>query len=294
MADAFDEVEEELRRERYQALLRKWGPWVAAAAVAIVLGAAGYQYQSYASRQASDAASDAYQAAASLYEAGAINEADNAFAALAESGPRGYAALALMRRAAIAQSMGDMAEAARLYEQAAERSPESLSRDLARYRAVLVLFDELSLDDLNLRLQPLTRPESNVGPLARELMAAAALRDERWEDARRRYELLTFALDAPPGVQRRAQEALAFIAQNAPPAEAEPEIIGDSAPETDAAPLDLPGEADDGAALELPETLRRVAGETADEESEDPLEMIRRIQQQNASGEGSDDEEDGR
>lgn len=288
MADAFDEVEEELRRERYQAMLRKWGPWVAGVAAAIVLGAAGYQYWTATSRQAADAASDAYQSAATLYEAGALNEADAAFASLAETGPRGYATLALMRRAAIAQAGGDTEEAARLFEAAGERSPDPLTRDIARYRAVLVMFDLLSLDDLNLRLEPLTRSESAVGPMARELMAAAALRDQRWDDARRRYDLLAIALDAPSGVQRRAREALAYIDQNAPAAIPAEPAEGD-------APADQTGEptADSGAQGELPDALRRFMDETAPSPDEDdPIEALRRLREQ-AGNAGADDEEDG-
>jgi len=294
LADAFDEVEEELRRERYQAMLRKWGPWVAGVAAAIVLGAAGYQYWTATSRQAADSASDAYQAAASLYEAGALNEADAAFARLAETGPRGYATLALMRRAAIAQAGGDSGEAARLYEAAGERSPDPLTRDIARYRAVLAAFDELSLDDLNLRLEPLTRSASGVGPLARELMAAAALRDQRWDDARRRYELLTIALDAPSGVQRRAQEALAYIAQNAPDealaAPADPDV-----PMLEAEDADGQAAADDGEAqADLPDALRRVLDESAPSpDEEDPIEALRRLREQ-AGEPGASHEEDGR
>ncbi|MGY6629184.1 MAG: tetratricopeptide repeat protein [Oceanicaulis sp.] len=292
MADAFDEVEEELRRERYQAMLRKWGPWVAGVAAAIVLGAAGYQYWTATSKQAADAASDAYQAAASLYEAGALNEADAAFASLAQSGPRGYATLALMRRAAIAQTGGDAEEAARLFEAAGERSPDPLTRDIARYRAVLAVFDLLSLDDLNLRLEPLTRSGSAVGPLARELMAAAALRDQRWEDARRRYELLSFALDAPSGVQRRAQEALAYIAQNAPAEALAAPITGEAAgsgPADEAEPAAAEGfEPED-----MPGALRRVLDETAPSPDQDnPIEALRRLREQ-AGNAGADDEEDG-
>ena len=293
MADAFDEVEEELRRERYQAMLRKWGPWVAGVAAAIIIAAAGYQFWSATTRQASDAASDAYQAAASLFEAGAINEADAAFARLAETGPRGYGALALMRRASIAQALGDREEAARLYEAAGERSPDPLTRDVARYRAALAAFDDLSLDDLSLRLEPLTRAGSAVGPLARELMAAAALRDQRWDDARRGYELLSFALDAPPGVQRRAMEALAFIAQNAP-------ATAQAAPAEDEAMAAEPADqadqpaADGDAPVELPEVLRRVLDEGASSPEEtDPIEALRRLREQ-AAEPGADNEEDGR
>jgi len=291
LADAFDEVEEELRRERYQAMLRKWGPWVAGIAAAIVLGAAGYQYWSATTKSAADSASDAYQAAATLFEAGALNEADAAFASLAETGPRGYAALALMRRAAIAQAGGDAQEAARLFEAAGERSPDPLTRDVARYRAVLAVFDDLSLDDLNLRLEPLTRPGSAVGPLARELMAAAALRDQRWDDARRRYELLTIAVDAPAGVQRRAQEALAYIDQNAP-AEAPAEPAGADAP--DAGSEGGEPAADGDAPAELPDALRRVLDEGAPSPDEDdPIEALRRLREQ-AGEPGADNEEDGR
>jgi len=291
LADAFDEVEEELRRERYQAMLRKWGPWVAGIAAAIVLGAAGYQYWSATTKSAADSASDAYQAAATLFEAGALNEADAAFASLAETGPRGYAALALMRRAAIAQAGGDAQEAARLFEAAGERSPDPLTRDVARYRAVLAVFDDLSLDDLNLRLEPLTRPGSAVGPLARELMSAAALRDQRWDDARRRYELLTIAVDAPAGVQRRAQEALAYIDQNAP-AEAPAEPAGADAP--DAGSEGGEPAADGDAPAELPDALRRVLDEGAPSPDEDdPIEALRRLREQ-AGEPGADNEEDGR
>lgn len=290
MADAFDEVEEELRRERYQAMLRKWGPWVAGVAAAIVLGAAGYQYWTATTRQAADAASDAYQAAATLYEAGALNEADAAFARLAETGPRGYAALALMRRAAIAQTSGDAEEAARLFEAAGERSPDPLTRDIARYRAVLAVFDQLALDDLNLRLEPLTRPGSAVGPLARELMAAAALRDQRWEDARRRYELLSFALDAPAGVQRRAREALAYIAQNAPAQELAAPITDEAAPQDGADETAVDGDV----RQDMSDALRRVLDESATTPDEnDPIEALRRLREQ-AGNAGADDEEDGR
>jgi hypothetical protein len=293
LADAFDEVEEELRRERYQAMLRKWGPWVAGVAAAIIIAAAGYQFWSATTRQASDAASDAYQAAASLFEAGAINEADAAFARLAETGPRGYGALALMRRASIAQALGDREEAARLYEAAGESSPDPLTRDVARYRAALAAFDDLSLDDLNLRLEPLTRAGSAVGPLARELMAAAALRDQRWDDARRGYELLSFALDAPPGVQRRAMEALAFIAQNAP-ATAQTEPADDEAMAADPADQADQPAADGDAPVELPEVLRRVLDEGAQSPEEtDPIEALRRLREQ-AAEPGADNEEDGR
>lgn len=243
MVDVFDEVEEELRRERYQAALRRYGPWVAGAAAAIVLGVAGYQFWDWRSGQGAAEASDQYMAAAASLEEGNLSTADAGFADLAESGPRGYAALALMRRGEIALQQGNADQAAQYFSAAAERSPEPLTRQLAQYKAALAQFETLSYDDVRVRLSPLTEGASPFAALARELIAAAALRAERWEEARRAYELLTVSLDAPPGVSRRAAEALTYIAQNAPDAVAEEAAEAvDAAPADSAEPASAPGE----------------------------------------------------
>ncbi|MGJ3231521.1 MAG: tetratricopeptide repeat protein [Oceanicaulis sp.] len=259
MVDVFDEVEEELRRERYQAALRRYGPWVAGAAAAIVLGAAGYQFFEWNTGRTSAEASDQYQVAAEALAAGDTNTADAAFMELAEDGPRGYAALALLRRGEIALQRGDAEEAARFFNAAAERAPEPMTRQLATYKAVLAQFDTLSYDDVRVRLTPLTEGDAPFGALARELIAAAAMRAERWDEARGAYELLAVSLDAPPGLSRRAAEALTYIAQNAPAeiaeeaaeaaaeAPAEPESAAPAVIETEAAgEPDAPLEQEDG------------------------------------------------
>jgi len=241
VVDVFDEVEEELRQERYSALLKKWGPWVGGAAAAIVLGVGAYQFMEWSTKQRADAASEQYQAAAELYEAGNLVQADSQFQTLAESAPRGYETLALMRRAEIALSQGDTDEAARLFNRAGELSPEPLIRDLARYQAALAQFDQLSYDDLANRLEPLTEGVAPVGLLARELMAAAALRDERWDEARQRYQLLSIALDMPEGMSQRVMQAQSYLNQRAPVAEP---VEMSSAPETTVdAPEETPAEA---------------------------------------------------
>jgi len=216
VVDVFDEVEEELRRERYQAALRRWGPWVGGVAVAIVAGVAGYQFWDYRSTTAAEASAEQYLSASRLFEDGELSQADAAFGEMAQSGPAGYATLSLMRQGEIAVSENRLEDAARHFEQAAERAPEPFTRDLARYKAALARFDALSYDDLSVRLTPLTEGDALFGTLARELMAAAAVRDERWDEARSAYELLSISLDAPPGLARRAAEALVYIRQNAP------------------------------------------------------------------------------
>lgn len=221
MVDVFDEVEEELRKERYQQLLRTYGPWLLGAAVAIVVGVAGYQY--WQSRQSSEAAaaSDRYMAAVELAEAGDVDAARAALSEIAADGPRGYATLALMREAELALQRGEAEAAASLYERAIERAPDPVVADVARYHAVRAQFDAISYDDAALRLDEVGREGSQLDLMARELIAAKALEEERWAEARERYDALAFALDLPQGMRQRVSHALALIEQSAPAAIAE-------------------------------------------------------------------------
>lgn len=238
MVDVFDEVEEELRKERYMQMLRSWGPWVLGAAVTVIAGVAGYQgWRAWQENQSAQASAQ-FADARALHEAGQTDGALEAYALLASDGPRGYATLSLLHQAALASEAGDNAEAARLYEEAGQRSPVALIRDLARYQSAVAGFDTLSSDDLALRLDPLVSGGGGFALLSRELIGAAALRDERWSEARRQYEFVQLSIDASEAMRSRARDALAVIAREAPdevPADASADETPDTAG-TDTAP----------------------------------------------------------
>lgn len=216
MVDVFDEVEEELRKERYMQMLRSWGPWVLGAAVAVIAGVAGYQgWRAWQDSQSAQASAQ-FAEARTLHEAGQTAEAADAYALLVSEGPRGYATLSLLHQAALASEAGNNEEAARLYEEAGQRSPVALIRDLARYQSAVAGFDSLSSDDLALRLDPLVSGGGGFALLSRELIGAAALRDERWAEARRHYEFVQLSIDASEAMRTRARDALAVIAREAP------------------------------------------------------------------------------
>lgn len=216
MVDVFDEVEEELRKERYMQMLRSWGPWVLGAAIAVILGVAGYQgWNAWQASQAAQA-SERFAAARALHEAGDVDAARDAYGLLVAEGPRGYATLSLLHQAALAAEAGDNEEAARLYEEAGQRSPVALVRDLARYQAAVTGFDTLSSDDLALRLDSLVSDGGGFALLSRELIGAAALRDQRWNEARRHFEFVQLSIDASEAMRARARDALALIAHEAP------------------------------------------------------------------------------
>src|SRR5215469_7056220 len=103
VVDIFDEVEEDLRAERAQQFLKRYGGLIVAAVLVVVGAVAGWQgWQWYQARQ--EAAGEFLTAMnlASPTAAGATSAANRAvaiaaFGHIASNGPEGYATLARLR-----------------------------------------------------------------------------------------------------------------------------------------------------------------------------------------------------
>jgi hypothetical protein len=212
VADIFEEVDEELRQDEYQKYWDRYGAWIIGGALTIVALTAGYQGWEYLQHTSRERASNAFVAAQTDYEADRLPLAAAGFEALASEGNAGYAALALLQRAAVAMDAGDRAAAADFFDQAAARSNDPLIADLAVLKGIWVRWDGLSYNDIDLRLRDLTAADAPYRFLARETVAAAALRAGQLDVARDGYQFLLYS-EASTGIRRRATEALALIAQ---------------------------------------------------------------------------------
>lgn len=147
---------------------------------------------------------------------GKTAEAATHFAKLAqETGVEGYALLARMKEAAAKLEAGDVLGAAAAYDAlAADGDVDPLLRAISSFKAALLLFDTASADELKLRLNMLAKDDGPVRHSARELLAFLALRENLADDARKQFQMLADALDAPRGIRARAAEIL----QTLPPA----------------------------------------------------------------------------
>ena len=79
MSDIFQEVEEDVRREHYEKLWKKYGNYVIAAASVLVLAVAGYQAWTRYDLSQRQKSSDAYEAAVQLIASGNAPKAEEAF-----------------------------------------------------------------------------------------------------------------------------------------------------------------------------------------------------------------------
>lgn len=169
-SDSFiDEVTEEVRREKLYGYLRRYG-WVAVVCVlALVGGAAWFEYRNAQDRAAAETRGDALLAA--------LNQPDAAAraAALAQVETDGQAAaVTALLTAAMQQEAGDLAAAAQSLQALADNNDAPrMYRDLAAFKAAL-----LPVDDADTRLaalQDLAAPGQPYRLLALEQLAYLSL-----------------------------------------------------------------------------------------------------------------------
>ena len=215
MSDIFQEVDEEVRRERLKQLWDRYSGLIIAVVVLIVAGVGGWRgYQWWEAKQAAENGAR-FETAMSLEEKGNYPEAEAAFARIAAEGTSGYRILARFQEAAeIARR--DPAAAVRAYDAlAGDSGVPVVLQELARIRAGLLLADTASLEDMRARLEPLAAPGRPFRHSARELLALAAWRAGNTDATRRWAEMVTTDPESPPGARTRADMLLALSASGA-------------------------------------------------------------------------------
>lgn len=210
MTDIFSEVQQDIRQAQLKALWDRFGILIVGLAVAIVLGTAVAVYWQNEQMARREAAATQFLAAEQLALDGKPADAVAEFAKLAqETDIDGYALLSRMKEAATRLETGDRAGAIAAYDAiAADSSVDQLLRALASLKAALLLFDTTSADELRLRLNPLAAGDSPFRHSTNEALAFLALRENSLDAARKQFQALADALDAPQGVRARAAEIL--------------------------------------------------------------------------------------
>ena len=213
MSDIFREVEEEVRREHYQKLWKKYGSYAIAGAALLVIASAGYQIWQAWDRSQREDASRQFNAAEQLAEAGRLAEAETAFAKLAQEGPAGYKTLAKFHQAAVMLAEGKRDQALALYAELAQLKDPSLS-GMARVRIAWAQAEYTPREQLEKTLAPLMAAGSPWRHAALEVLAYADLRGGKRDEAVKQYEQLAADTEAPQGVRDRSNAMAEFLKAN--------------------------------------------------------------------------------
>lgn len=215
MSDIFREIDEDMRRERMGELWKKYGSWVVAAAVLVVLATAGWRgYEFWRSREAQAAGArfeKALEAARDNKEA----EAEKQFAEIAADAPGGYRILARLRGAAEISKRDPDAGVAAWRAVAGDSGVGSVLQDLARARVGYLLVDKVAYADLAKEIEGLTAASNPWRNAARELLGVSALKAGDLTNAGKWFDQIVADREAPANMRKRAEDFLGFVAGGA-------------------------------------------------------------------------------
>ncbi len=215
MSDIFQEVDEEVRRDKAAEFWKKYQNLILAGAVAIVLVSAGFRYWQYERQRADQAAGDQFQQALAALDGGKLDEAKAGLDKIAAQGPSGYRALAQMAAAGARASKDPQGAAAAFDAVAGDASIDPLLRDGARLRAGLLRTDiageeqkgEAALTALSTDGAPFRR-------LARLALGAVAIERKDYDDAAKQFDLVLGDPEVSPDERQAADRWLGLIASN--------------------------------------------------------------------------------
>ncbi|WP_282609615.1 tetratricopeptide repeat protein [Pelagibius sp. Alg239-R121] len=209
MADIFQEVDDDLKRDKATAFWKRYGRYIIGVAVLIVAGTAAYQAWTAYDLQQRSARSDAYAAALTL----ATSQADDA-KALADfseiaSGSDSYSVLASFEEARLLAAAEKTDEAIAAWDRiATERGTDEAFGAVATLLSAMHQIDDGDIQSLKARLEPLASPGKAFRPTATELLAILALRENDKQTARELFTSLSDDLSAPAGIRARATQMI--------------------------------------------------------------------------------------
>jgi hypothetical protein len=215
VTDIFQEVDEEVRREQLKKLWDRYGGYLIAACIAVVIGIGAWRgYEWWQAKQAAQSGA-AFEQAVTLAESGKHQEAAAAFAKLSADGTSGYRVLARLREAA-ELAASDRKGAVAAYDAiATDNRVGQVIQDLASVRAGLLLVDSAPYAELLRRLELAAGADRAFRHSAREILALSAWKGGDMSAARRWTETIMGDPQTPPGQRSRAEMLSELIAASA-------------------------------------------------------------------------------
>ncbi|MEL0077530.1 MAG: tetratricopeptide repeat protein [Alphaproteobacteria bacterium] len=206
MADIFDEIDEDLKRDRAQELWARYGKFVIAAAAAVVLAVGSLQGYKTWTQSRAESAANAYQAA--LASESVVAALDATLPELTD----GYAMRAQFRIAGEKAAAGDLADAETGYlALSKDKSIAPLYQQAALLLSVMSAPAEADTKELQDRLAPLVFAAGPWQGLAMELSAALDLKTGDRAAAMSKIESLLTLPEISPELRQRANQLLIIL-----------------------------------------------------------------------------------
>tara|TARA_R110002096_G_scaffold151307_9_gene313798 strand:- start:17231 stop:17875 length:645 start_codon:yes stop_codon:yes gene_type:complete len=206
------EVDEDLRQKQLTGLWQKYGSYLIAFLVGIVIFVAGnVTLKNYNESQYAEVA-EQYGKVQADVTANQLDQALKDIEAISGTDVEGYKLLIGFKTADIHMQKGETEKAVvALDELSSAAGVEKVYRDLARLKAAMIAMDTATYDETKARLAPLTIEGNSWKYMAKELLAMAALTAGHGEEAKNLLTELEQDLEAPDDVKTRAKDFKSVI-----------------------------------------------------------------------------------
>ena len=207
------EVDEQIRQDRASELWAKYGKYIIALAVLIVLATAALRTWQYFEESKAASFGDKYLDAVALSNDGKHDEAIAALEQIGETGSGQYPALARMRIASEIAARGNKDEAIKEFDAiSSDGSFNEIFREVAKLRAGLLAVDVEDYASVEARLSTLAAAGAAFRHSAREALGISALKAGNDQKALEWFNSIEADAAAAPGVRSRASTMLNFLA----------------------------------------------------------------------------------
>ncbi|AMM83611.1 tetratricopeptide repeat protein [Martelella sp. AD-3] len=209
------EVNEELRSDRMKDAWRRFGRYLIALAVLLVVGTAGWRgYEYWQAREAAQSG-DVFLTALNQIEAGNLAAAEETLSKLESEGHGAYPVLAELRAATLLSEAGDTAAAVSAFSSIGkDRSVPEAIRDAAKLRAGWLLVDTGTYEQVSAEVEALANDGNPFRFSAREILGLSAYGHQDYARAQQWFEDVANDPEAPRNVLNRVQILLEVMTAN--------------------------------------------------------------------------------
>ena len=169
----FHEVDEALRRDRMHGAWRRYGPWVIAAAVGVVLLVAANEGWTWWQSSNSARTSDEFYAALDLANGGDIAGAEKALDTVIATGTGQYPMLAKFKQAGLLAKQGKKDEAVAAFDAIATAESNQRLKELALLLGANALVDKGDVNAVKSHIEGLLAADNPLRNSARETLGLA-------------------------------------------------------------------------------------------------------------------------
>ena len=200
-----NEIDEEIRRKQLKELWDRFGLYLIATILLIIISFGGYEFSKYLSYKNSEKSSDLYEEAFSALKNDQIDSAKTIFNSLLDES-NGYSGLSLFNLANIATKEGDQELALKyLADASKDKSLSKKINDFATLKSGYLLLDIADITEIESKLINLSNSASPFSFYAKEIIALAYFRDKRYAESSQKFEEIANDASSPPNIASRSK-----------------------------------------------------------------------------------------